>query len=196
MQRNSTTDCLSLDDVIMACVEPVQGIAWKFVRSSSRVDFEEFCSIGMLAVCEASSFGIGAVEPIAYLCKCAKNAMIGEFHRLHNLSTTSLDAPLSSSSDDSTFCLADLLSAPAAQVAPASSKTRAVRAALNHVTRRQRAALRRRYGLPGYGVCSLKETARVMHTTVGSVNSAVFGARRALYSDSRLRKALNMEVEA
>jgi RNA polymerase sigma factor (sigma-70 family) len=195
MHHNSNTSYVLPDDLVMSCVEPVKAIAWRFTRSSSRVDFEEFRSIGMLAVCEAAAFGgVNAPDPLAYLCKSARNAMIDEYRRLHGLAARSLDAPLS---DDSELCLYDVLPTPTPPVAPAlSTKSRAVYEALDHLTARQRAAIRRRYGLSGYGICNLKETAKAMHTTVGAVQSAVLYGRRSLATDYRLCKKLGLEVQA
>jgi DNA-directed RNA polymerase specialized sigma24 family protein len=192
MQVHSNTDRSSLDTLIVACSEPVQAMAWGFARSASvPVEADEMYSIGMVEVCEAAARGAGALEPVPYLCKCAKYAMCAEWRRLHGWSTTSLDAPLSA---DSEMSLLDVLPAPAAPAAVSSLRSRAANQALDHLTALQRAVVRRRYGLPGYGSSNLKETARALQTTVASVDSADRKARRSLARDYRLCKALGVEV--
>src|SRR5450755_5127052 len=108
MQQYSTTNGSSLDALILACSETVKAIAWKFARSSSRVDADDMYSIGMVEVCEAAPRAVYADNPMAYLCKAAKYAMIEEWRRVRGWSIASLDAPLS---DESSLPLIDVLAA-------------------------------------------------------------------------------------
>jgi len=194
MQQYSTTNGSPLDALILSCSESVKAMAWKFARSSSRVDAEDLYSIGMVEVCEAASRAVDADNPMAYLCKVAKYAMIEEWWRLHGWSIASLDAPLS---DDSSLTLIDVLPAPTPKVPVPSRRTRALNGAMRRlVSSRQRAVLRRRYGLPGYGMHSMKETARNLRATVPIVDHASRRGLRKLANDVRLCKVVGVEVQA
>ncbi len=197
MQYHSNTEGSPLDALILACSETVKAIAWKFARSSSdrRVDVEEFYSIGMVEVCECVATGrmVNAVNPIAYLCGTARLAMCEEWRRLHVCSIDSLDALLS---DEDGFCLADTLSdrSPAPVVVP-SKHERALHGALTRLSTRQRAAVRRMAGLPGYGTHSRKETARAVRTSPHGAHMLDLLGRHKLANDARLRKVMGVEVE-
>ncbi len=194
MQYHSTTNGSPLDALILSCSETVKAIAWKFARSSDRVDADDMYSIGMVEVCEAASRAVNADNPIAYLCKAAKLAMIGEWRRVHGWSIASLDAPLS---DDSSLTLIDVLPAPTPDVSVPSRRTRALNGAIRRLSSsRQRAVLRRRYGLSGYGSSNMKETARNLHTTVPVVDHASRRGLGKLAGDARLRKVVGVEVQA
>jgi RNA polymerase sigma factor (sigma-70 family) len=180
--------------LVVECCERVKALARRFARSSSRVDVEEFYSIGMLAVCEAAAGKpVFTGNPFNYLCVAAKHAMIDEWRRLHRLDITSLDAPLSS---DTTQCLYDVLPSLApAPASPASSqRVQAVNDALSRLSTRQRAAVRRRAGLPGYGAHSLKETAQAVHCSPHEAYMLDYHGRHNLARDARLCAAVDMEV--
>jgi len=194
MQYYSSTEGSPLDALILACSETVKAIAWKFARSSDgRVDADDLYSIGMVEVCEAASRAVDADNPTVYLCKAARYAMIGEWRRVYRWSIASLDAPLS---DESSLTLMDVLPAPTSEVSVPSRRTRALNGAMRRlVSSRQRAALRRRYGLPGYGMHTMKETARNLHTTVPVVDHASRRGLGKLANDARLCKVMGVEVE-
>jgi RNA polymerase sigma factor (sigma-70 family) len=197
MQYHSNTEGSPLDALILSCSETVMAIARSFARSSDgRVDADDMYSIGMLEVCEAVAAGRGihADNPVVYLCKAARYAMCEEWRRVHGWSIASLDAPLS---DDSSLTLIDVLPAPTPDVSVRSRRrTRALNGALRRlVSSRQRASLRRRYGLPGYGMHTLKETARNLRTTLPTVDKASRRGLRKLANDERLCKVVGVEVE-
>jgi DNA-directed RNA polymerase sigma subunit (sigma70/sigma32) len=107
-------------------------------------------------------------------------------------SIASLDAPLS---DNSSLTLIDVLPAPTPDVSVPSRRTRALNGAMRRlVSSRQRAALRRRYGLPGYGKHTLKETTRSLRTTLPTVDNASRRGLRKLANDARLCKVMGVEV--
>jgi RNA polymerase sigma factor (sigma-70 family) len=193
-QYHSTTNGSPLDALIVECSETVKAMAWKFARSSSRVDADDMYSIGMVEVCEAAPRAVDADNPMAYLCKAAKYAMIEEWRRVHGWSIASLDAPLS---DESSFTLMDVLPAPTPEVSVPSRRTRALNGAMRRlVSSRQRAVLRRRYGFPGYGLSNMRETARNLHTTMPVVDHASRRGLGKLRADARLRKVVGVEVQA
>ena len=194
MQQYSTTNGSSLDALILACSETVKAIAWKFARSSSRVDADDMYSIGMVEVCEAVARAVDAENSMVYLCKAAKYAMIEEWRRVHGWSIASLDAPLS---DESSLTLVDVLPVPPPEVPVPSRRTRALNGAMRRlVSSRQRAVLRRRYGFPGYGLSNMRETARNLHTTLPVVDHASRRGLGKLRADARLRKVVGVEVQA
>jgi RNA polymerase sigma factor (sigma-70 family) len=176
MQLDSNTGVgSSLESLILSCVEPVERMAYKYCGHSS--NHEDFVSLGILNICEvAQRAQVSASDPSAYLCRVAQNAMIDEYRRLHRLSLVSLDAPLS---DESAFTLHDVLPVlvPAAPAVPVSKRSQALNGAIRRLSSaRQRAALRRRYGLPGYGAHTLNETARALRSS--SNNAAKLAASR------------------
>ncbi len=196
MQYHSNTEGSPLDALILSCSETVMAIAWSFARSSDgRVDADDMYSIGMLEVCEAvvAGRGIHSDVPVVYLCKAARYAMIEEWRRLHGWSIASLDVPLS---DESSLTLIDVLPAPTPDVSVSSRRTCALNGAMRRlVSSRQRAVLRRRYGLPGYGLSNMRETARNLHTTVPVVDHASRRGLGKLANDARLCKVMGVEVE-
>jgi DNA-directed RNA polymerase specialized sigma24 family protein len=185
-----------VEGLIVECSEMVQAMAWKFARRSSRMDVEELYSIGMLAVCEAVPFLKEGLNPFPYLCVAAKNAMIDEWRRVYECSTVRLDAPLS---DTGSFTLHDTLPSPdiAVPSLPISSKrVRALNGAMQRLaSARQRAVLRRRYGLPGYGVHNEKETMRELHATEPAIDHARRNGLRKLRRDVVLCEVMGVEVE-
>ncbi len=189
MQYHSNTEGSPLDALILSCSETVMAIAWSFARSSDgRVDADDMYSIGMLEVCEAvvAGRGIHSDVPVVYLCKAARYAMIEEWRRLHGWSIASLDVPLS---DESSLTLIDVLPAPTPDVSVSSRRTCALNGAMRRlVSSRQRAVLRRRYGLPGYGLSNMRETARngswrgpAKSGRVGNVKSALYSMERCVF---------------
>jgi DNA-directed RNA polymerase specialized sigma24 family protein len=185
-----------VEGLIVECSETVKAMAWKFARGSSGVDVDDMYSIGMLAVCEAVPFLKEGLNPFPYLRRAAKNAMIDEWRRIHECSTVSLDAPLS---DTGSFTLHDTLPSPdiAVPSLPIPSKrVRALNGAMQRLASvRQRAVLRRRYGLPGYGVHNEKETMRELHTTQPAIDHARRDGLRKLAGDARLCEVMGVEVE-
>jgi DNA-directed RNA polymerase specialized sigma24 family protein len=182
-----------VEGLVVACSESVGAMAWKFARSSSRMDVEELYSIGMLAVCEAVPFLKEGLNPFPYLCVAAKYAMIDEWRRIHECSTVSLDAPLS---DEDGFCLVDTLADRSSlPIAASSKRERALHGALERLSARQRAVLWRRYGLPGYGVHNEKETMRGLHTTEPAIDHARRNGLRALARDAVLCEVMGVEVQ-
>jgi RNA polymerase sigma factor (sigma-70 family) len=187
------------EDLIVACGERVRGLARKLACGDDRLDADDLYSTGMLEICEAVAAGrlAGANDPVAYLCGVARYGMLREYRQLRGWSSISMDAPLT---DDGSLTLHDILPAPSTPV-PArrsrkeKSKKRLVNDALGHVTARQRAALRRRFGLVGYGKHTLNEAARSLHVPVHSVSNATHEALRALRVDYRLCKAMGVEVQ-
>jgi RNA polymerase sigma factor (sigma-70 family) len=201
MHQHSSTGGASLVDaegLIVACNEPVRALAWKFARNSNgRVDAEDMYSVGMLEICESVAAGRldRALDPMAYLVGVARLAMCEEYRRVHGWSTVSLDAPLSSSDGD-TFSLADLLPAPApSPQSVASKKERALHGALGRLTRRQRAALRRRYALEGRGATSRQEAGQELGIKGKSVTNLARRGMRSLRSDARLCAVVGVEVQ-
>jgi len=198
MHQHSNTDGLSHDALIMACSDAVRSLAWGFVRSavaSAVVEVDDMYSIGMLAVCEAAAVGALAADPVPYLVKCAKYAMVDEWRRLHGWSIVSLDAPLSDT--EGSFTLHDVLPAPSLVPAPARSSRRAqaLHGALRRLpSRRQRAVLRRRYGLVGYGEHSRSEVAASLRTTPAAAGSAALRGVRGLAADARLRVVVGVQA--
>lgn len=198
---SNTGDTSTLEALIMSCVNPVERMAYKYCGDFSNHD--DFVSIGMLKVCEVAAHAqVNAIDPLAYLCKAAQRAMIDEYNRLHRISVVSLDAPLSHDGDRSDgFCLADLLpdrsSSPAA-TPTSSARARALNGAIRRVSSaRQRAALRRWAGLPGYGAHDLEETARSLHTiSRKAAQSLCYHGRRNLRLDARLCRVVGVGVQA
>lgn len=183
MHQHCNTGESSRDALILACDGHIRALAWKYADGSYE-QFEELYSIGTLALCEAvASMPAGFPEPAGYLYKAAQHDMIDELKRLRRLSVVSLDAPLSS---DGSYSLADVLPSPTLVLSSGSKRARAVNDALFHLTARQRAVIRRRHGLAGYGASSLKETASSLHITVNAVDSADRAGLRSLGRDYRL----------
>jgi RNA polymerase sigma factor (sigma-70 family) len=178
--------------LVVSCMERVRTLAWKYADGSYD-RFEELVSIGMLGLCEAAvSLPVAVRHPQGYLCQAARHDMLDELHRLHACSTVSLDAPLS---DTSSFTLHDILpSLAAVATVPASKRERALYDALARLFVRQRAAVRRRAGLPGYGVHSLKEIGRALHASPGAAHCLDQRGRRKLARDARLCEVMGVEV--
>ena len=179
--------------LVVSCMESVRTLAWKYADGSYD-RFEELVSIGMVGVCEAAmSLPAGFPDPQGYLCQAARHDMIDELHRLHACSTDSLDAPLSESGS---FTLHDLLpSLTVAAAAPASKRERALHGAMRRLaSARQRVAVRRRAGLPGYGVYSLEEIGRVVHASSAAAHCLDQRGRRGLRRDARLCEVMGVEV--
>ncbi len=199
MQQYSSTGEGSCEALIIACSESVKGLAWKFARSSDgRVDVDEMYSVGMVGICECVVAGrlANAENPMAYLYGAARFAMIEEWRRLHECSTVSLDAPLSDDRSNG-FCLADTLSDGSFSSASASSKrVRALHGAMRRLSfARQRAALRRRYGMEGYGAHNLEEAARALRASKDAAKCLDQRGRHNLARDARLCKVMGVEVE-
>jgi len=190
-----------VEGLIVGCTETVKAIAWRFARSTSdgRIDVDDLFSIGMLEICEALAAGrsLAVNNPVAYLCGVARLAMCEEWRRVHEWSTASLDAPLS---DDDSQCLADIVPSPAvvAPAAVASKRARALHSAMRRLgSKRQRAVLRRLYGLDGHGRGgSNREIGRSLGLEKSCVCSYVTKGRHALRADARLRKVVGVEVQA
>jgi DNA-directed RNA polymerase specialized sigma24 family protein len=189
-----------VEGLIAGCSEPVQAMAWRFARSSDgRVEADELYSIGMLEICEAltAGRGLGADNPVAYLCGAARFAMIAEWRRLHNWSTISLDAPLS---DNTASTLLDILPAPAAALAATPDeveRAQEVRGAVRRLTPRRRAAVRYCYGLESSHTYTAKDASRKLRVSsakiVNQLNRRAFHSLRA---DARLCAVVGVEVQA
>ena len=179
--------------LVVSCMESVRTLAWKYADGSYD-RFEELVSIGMVGVCEAAvSLPAGFPDPQGYLCQAVRHDMIDELHRLHACSTVSLDAPLSESGS---FTLHDVLpSLAAVAVAPASKRERALHDALDRLFVRQWAAVRRRAGLPGYGVHSLEEMGRTLHVSPGAAHCLDQRGRHNLRRDAVLCEVMGVEVQ-
>jgi DNA-directed RNA polymerase specialized sigma24 family protein len=178
--------------LVLLCSESVKAMAWKFARRSSRVNVDEMYSVGMLAVCEAVPHLAEGTNPFPYLRTAARYAMIDEYRRMYDCSVVSLDAPLS---NDSEMCLVDLLPSPAPAALAVSKRSQALHGAMRRLaSARQRAVLRRRYGLPGYGAHSMKEAARSLHTSLGVINNADRRGLRNLRADARLCEVVGVSV--
>jgi RNA polymerase sigma factor (sigma-70 family) len=198
LYSNTTGETSSLEALILSCVEPVERMAYKYCSNLS--NHEDFVSVGMLKVCEvaASVYAQAYItDPVAYLCGAAQHAMLKEYHRLYRLSVVSLDAPLSPDGSDG-FCLYDVVPdrSPSSFVSDSSECERALHAALSRLTVRQRAAVRLRAGLSGYGTHSLGETARALCSSAYAVKKADYRGRRNLARDVRLVEVLGVEVQA
>jgi RNA polymerase sigma factor (sigma-70 family) len=199
MYCNCTTNDSSLDleRVILACSETVLAMARRFARNcwSLRLEADDLYATGMLAVCEAAPHVHVGVNPLPYLTRAAKFAMIDEYRRARDHSSTvSLDAPLTN--EDEAGTLLDLLAAPVPG-APAVDLTveeAALYAALRRLPRLQGAVLAARFGVDGYGASTLKEAAYLLQTTVASVDSSSIRGRRKLAHDVQLCEALGLEV--
>ncbi len=108
----------------------------------------------------------------------------------------SLDAPLSDEGDGS---LLDVVAAPVVEVATPRDEDRAkvvVSAVRRLGNARQRAVLRRRFGLPGYGISTLKETAKQLRITTSKADHARRRGLEKLAQDARLASALGVEVRS
>jgi DNA-directed RNA polymerase specialized sigma24 family protein len=188
---SNTGDGSPLESLILSCVEPVERMAYTYCGDLS--NHEDFVSVGMLRVCEVAAHAQAhAIEPCTYLCKAAQYAMIDEYNRLYRPSVLSLDAPLSK---DSLLCLHDLVPDGSSVPAPTFSKrVRVLHGALMRLSARQRAAVRRLAGLPGYGVHTREETARVVRCSPHAAHCLDYHGRRNLRSDVRLCKVLGVEV--
>jgi RNA polymerase sigma factor (sigma-70 family) len=179
--------------LVVSCMESVRTLAWKYADGSYD-RFEELVSIGMLGVCEAAaSLPADVSHPQGYLCQAVRHDMVDELYRLHVCSTASLDAPLS---DSGSFTLHDILpSLAVAAAAPASKRERALHGALMRLSVRQRAVVRRRAGLPGYGVHSPEEIARALHTSsIHAAHCLNNEGRRKLARDVQLCEVMGVEV--
>jgi RNA polymerase sigma factor (sigma-70 family) len=175
---------LNLEELILSCQPWVERMARRYAREWFKVDFDDFVSIGMLAICkEASNASTVATNPMAYLVKTAQNAMIDELRRMRKQDTASLDAPLS---PDGSFSLADLLVDCPSDAPVNTSVEQAVNDALGRLPVHLRAALCRRSGLLGHGVSSREDTAQSLKLAKSSVSRYSLWARQALRSDALL----------
>ena len=192
---SNTGECSSLDDLIVSCSERVRILAWSFARSLSCVDVDDMYSVGMLEVCEAAVRAVDLEEPIGYLYQAARYAMIKEYQRLHRWSTVSLDVPLSNNSDE---CFVDLLPASSSvSVSSDSKRVCALHGALQRLPVRQRAVVKRRAGLPGYGTHTPEEAVRALHlSSTDVVHMLDYHGRHKLARDARLCKVMGVEVQA
>jgi len=196
MQTDISTKELSYDDFIMSLMEPVQALARKYSRDTHRVEYDDLSSIGMVKVCEIAARALSTSNPRAYAIKCAENAIIDEYNRVHRLSPFSLDAPLSSADDGDSSTLADTLKSPSISpsVCP-SDRELAVTSAVRRLrSRRQRATLRRSFALAGYGSHNRQTTARFLGVSVQAVSNLKNRGLRSLRSDARLCALVGVEV--
>lgn len=202
MQDHSTIGHFSSEspsELIVACVEPVRKMAYRIAAErSARLEAEELASIGMLAICEVVSRALEkADDPLAYLRQVARQAMFVEYRRVYERSIVSLDAPLSGEMDALT--LLDVIAAPSLDLSVPkvgfSSQSRALQKAVLRLTARQRAVIRRYYGLPGYAASPRSEVARQLRVTGASVDAGRRGGVRSLARDRKLRRVLGMEVQ-
>ena len=195
MQVHFNTDGGSRSALVVACSESVKALAWRFARGSSRLDVDDLYSVGMVEVCEAVAAGRGldAENPVAYLCGVARFAMCDEWRRVHSWSTASLDAPLTDHTHSSTLC--DVLVAPTALAPVVSERERALHDALGQLSARQRAVLRRRFGLEQHGATSRRQTGEELRTSESNVKSLQRRGVAALRADAQLCQALGVEVE-
>jgi Sigma-70 region 2 len=193
MQHHDSTSVHGSNEELILSAQPwIEKVARRFARSSYRCEFEEFVSIGMLEVCKAAShLERCTTNPLAYVCKAAEYAMMREYQRLTGVSVASLDAPLSHDGD-SGFTLADTLEAPSSGP---SEKSQAVNGALRRLqSNRQRAVLRRRFALVGYGVCTPADIMQGLNLTRGAETWAKDAGLAALRKDARLCKVVGVEV--
>ena len=196
MLQDTNTYGLSYDDFIVSLMEPVRALARKYSRNSHRVECDDLFSIGITKVCEIAARAQSARDPFTYAIRCAENAIIDEYNRVHRLPALSLDAPLSSAAGDDSYTLADTLSSPS--ISPVKSPSRrecALNGALRRLpSRRQRAALRRSFALVGYGVHDRQTTARFLGVSASGADSLKYRGLQSLRSDARLCAVVGVEV--
>lgn len=178
--------------LILSCGEEnIRRLAWKYADGSYD-RFEELFSIGMLGLCEAAlTMPADVANPIGYLIHAAKHDIFDELRRIHaSLAehAESLDAPFS---EDGSFSLYDVLP-DRSSLTPTLRRIRALNGALQRLTPRQRAAVRRRAGLPGCGSHSLAEMAKSMRATERAVHDLDYQGRRNLARDPRLCKVMGV----
>lgn len=191
--QDSTSVHGSNDDLILSAQPQVEKMAWRFARSSFRCEFDDFVQIGMLEVCKAAShLERCTTNPLAYVCKAAEFAMLAEYRRLTGVSVASLDAPLSEDGDS--FTLLDTLEFPS--IVPSNSKRSGVPAALRRLPVRQRAVLRRRFALAGYGVHTPADILQDLDLTRGTEQYAKKQGLAALRNDGRLCSAVGVASES
>jgi DNA-directed RNA polymerase specialized sigma24 family protein len=196
MHQDINTFGLLYDDFIVSLMEPVQVLARKYSRDTHRVECDDLCSIGLVKVCEIAARALTTSNPCAYAIKCAENAIIDEYNRVHRLSPLSLDAPLSSADDGDSSTLADTLTSPSISpsVCP-SAREAAVTSAMRRLrSRRQRAALRRSFALAGYGACDRQTMAHFLGVSVSGADSLKYRGLQSLRSDARLCAVVGVEV--
>lgn len=194
MPTQFNTENRVTDELIESCMEPVQKLARSYARKLYRVEFEELYSIGMLAVCEAVERVSTLETAVAYLCKHAQGSMLNEIQRLYSHEPISLDAPLSSDEGDS-FNFYDVLPAPDSSSRRSSKRVRAVNGAMRRLqSQRQRAVLRRRFALAGYGTSTVADAMQDLRITESMVRHARANGLAALRQDARLRKVMGVEV--
>jgi RNA polymerase sigma factor (sigma-70 family) len=197
MLQDTNTFGPSYDDFIVSLMEPVRAIARKYARDSHRVESDDLFSIGITKVCEIAARAQSAREPRTYAIRCAENAIIDEYNRVHRLPALSLDAPLSSSADgDECYTLADTLNSPSiSPVVSPSDRELAVTSAVRRLrSSRQRAAVRRSFALVGYGVTARKNTARFLGVSVAAADSLKSRGLRSLRSDARLCEVVGVQA--
>ena len=195
MPTQFNTESRVTDELIESCMEPVQKLARSYARKLYRVEFEELYSIGMLAICEAVERVSTLETAVAYLCKHAQGSMLNEIQRLYSHEPISLDAPLSDEGDSFNFY--DVLPAPDSSPRRSSKRVRAVNGAMRRLkSQRQRAVLRRRFALAGYGTSTVADAMQDLHITESMVRHARANGLVALRQDARLCKVLGVEVQA
>jgi RNA polymerase sigma factor (sigma-70 family) len=183
VQRYSNTnECLSVEALILSCVEPVKRMARKYCDNCS--EYEDFVSIGMEGVCKEAARALELENPLGYLIVCAKHSMIDELRRRPEHTPVSLDAPLA---DDSSLCLYDLLPFPSmAALSGACERELVVHEAIERLSPRQQASVLRYYGFPGYGKHTGSEAGRALDVGASTIRTHALDARRKLRSDARL----------
>jgi RNA polymerase sigma factor (sigma-70 family) len=186
-----------LNAMIEGCAEKVKRLAKRLACRSydARVEAEDLFSIGMLEICEELAAGRLASmrDPGAYLYRVAYHAMCAELRRVCGEKATSLDVPFT---NESGLCLGDVLEAPAAPAAEVgvSERERALHQAISRLPASQRAAVKHRAGLPGYGAHTLSEAAQALRAKRSAAHSADYRGRRKLAQDEGLRQAVGLEV--
>jgi RNA polymerase sigma factor (sigma-70 family) len=190
MQMDTNTFGPSFDNFIVDCMEPVRALARKYSSGSFRVESDDLFSIGMVKLCEVAARAHAASSnPRAYAIRCAENAIIDEYNRVHRLPALSLDAPLSSADGDECYTLADSLSSPSlSPITSPSDRELAVTSAVRRLrSSGQRAALRRSFALVGYGAHDRQATARFLGVSVEAADKLKSRGLCSLRSDARLR---------
>lgn len=169
-------------DHVTAIMPKIRSLANSFALGSS-LDPDELFSIGMLEICKAAQKDISC-DPVGFLYCAARYGMIKAYQRSKPLPTVSLDAPIS---DDNSLTLADVLSSPTSFSTIRICRVRAINEAINGLrSPRQRAVLQRRYGLEGYGIHSIEETAKSLGTGNRAVEALQYRALKKLTQNSQL----------
>jgi RNA polymerase sigma factor (sigma-70 family) len=183
----------------------VYGIALQYA-SKRNVDVMDLIQAGNEAVVRHLDEALKCRNACAFLCVVARYAIISYFIEDSIIRvpvgsfgggsraplTVSLLSPLTS---DNTFSLVDIIPDNSQTSAPvASPRVRALNGAIRRLPSRQRAAVRRRAGLPGYGVHSLEEMTHALKSSERAVHGLDYRARQALRSDVLLCKAVGVEV--